>query len=63
MVFAPGCESRSGARSHRASRHALRSGERDPEMAWFNDYLFAGEALARLGIVYRFEPDTAQFLE
>jgi hypothetical protein len=38
-------------------------GERDPYMAWFNDYLFVDEALARLGIVHRFEPDTAQFLE
>jgi hypothetical protein len=23
-------------------------GDRDPKMAWFNDYLFAGEVLARL---------------
>jgi hypothetical protein len=45
-----------------AARFEL-SGGRDPEMAWFNDYLFVGEALARLGIVYRFEPDTAQFLD
>jgi hypothetical protein len=45
-----------------AARFEL-SGGRDSEMAWFNDYMFVGEALARLGIVYRFEPDTAQFLD
>jgi hypothetical protein len=39
------------------------SGERHPEMGWFSDYLFVGEAPARLGIVYRLEPDTAPFLE
>jgi hypothetical protein len=32
-------------------------------MARFNDYLFAGEVLARLGTVYRFEPATGQFLD
>jgi hypothetical protein len=45
-----------------AVRFAL-SGGPDPDMAWFNDFLFVGEALARLGTVYRFDPDAAEFLE
>jgi hypothetical protein len=60
----------SNARQHPARERIARctvrfflSGGRDPAMARFNDYLFVGEALARLGTVYRFEPDTMQFLE
>ena len=38
-------------------------GEDDREMQHFNDYLFIGEVLARLGTVYRFESTSSQFLE
>jgi len=41
----------------------LLSGGFDPGMLRFNDYLFVGEALARLGTVYRLEPGTGQFLD
>jgi hypothetical protein len=39
------------------------TGHADPNMDYFNDYLFVGEALARLGRVYRFEPASGEFLE
>ncbi len=39
------------------------SGDPDPEMLHFNDYLFVGEALARLGRVYRFDQASDEFLE
>jgi hypothetical protein len=39
------------------------SGPEDPDMDHFNDYLFVGEALARLGRVYRFEQASGEFLE
>ena len=38
------------------------SGDDDPDMMHFNDYLFVGEALERLGNVYRFDPSTCEFL-
>ena len=37
------------------------SGDDDPEMIHFNDYLFVGDALERLGIVYRFDQSTCEF--
>ena len=37
------------------------SGDDDPEMMRFNDYLFVGEALERLGTVYRFDQSTCEF--
>ncbi len=45
-----------------ASRVEL-SGDADPDMLRFNDYLFVGEALARLGNVYRFDQASDEFLE
>jgi hypothetical protein len=39
------------------------SGDSDPELLHFNDSLFVGEALRRLGRVYRFDPLTEAFLE
>jgi hypothetical protein len=39
------------------------SGDPDPDMLHFNDYLFVGEALARLGRVYRFDQASGEFLE
>jgi hypothetical protein len=59
------CAQRHPARE-RIARCGVRfdiSGGPDPGMSWFNDYLFAGEALERLGTVYRFEPDTGRFLD
>jgi hypothetical protein len=38
------------------------SGDNDPDMMHFNDYLFVGEALERLGVVYRFDQSTAEFM-
>ena len=38
-------------------------GEDDRDMVYFNDYLFVGEAIARLGRVYRFDPSSCEFLE
>jgi len=38
-------------------------GEDDADMAHFNDYLFVGEAVARLGRVYHFDQSSSQFWE
>lgn len=38
------------------------SGDDDPDMDRFDDSLFVGEALERLGRVYRFDPATSEFL-
>ena len=35
----------------------------DPEMAYFNDYLYIGEAAERKGPVFRFDQSSATFLE
>ena len=43
----------------RFSTHA----EDDEDLAHFNDYLFVGEAIARLGKVYRFDQSSAEFWE
>ena len=37
------------------------SGDDDLDMMRFNDYLFVGEALERLGTVYRFDQSTCEF--
>ena len=37
------------------------SGDDDLDMIHFNDYLFVGEALERLGTVYRFDQSTCEF--
>ena len=37
------------------------SGDDDLDMMHFNDYLFVGEALERLGTVYRFDQSTCEF--
>ncbi len=39
------------------------SGADDPDMEHFNDYLFVGEALERLGRVYRLEQASGEFVE
>jgi hypothetical protein len=39
------------------------SGPPDPEMDHFNDSLFVGEALERLGRVYRFDQGSGEFME
>jgi hypothetical protein len=39
------------------------SGPPDPNMDHFNDSLFVGEALERLGRVYRFDQASGEFLE
>lgn len=36
-------------------------GDDDPDMLHFNDYLFIGEALERLGTVYRFDQSACEF--
>lgn len=38
------------------------SGDDDLDMMHFNDYLCVGEALERLGTVYRFDQSTCEFL-
>ena len=38
------------------------SSDDDLEMTHFNDYLFIGEVLKRLGTVYRFDQSTCEFL-
>ncbi|MEL6110926.1 MAG: hypothetical protein AAFU85_33380 [Planctomycetota bacterium] len=37
------------------------TGDDDPDMMHFNDYLYVGEALDRLGTVYRFDQSTCEF--
>jgi hypothetical protein len=39
------------------------SGDDDPDMEHFNDSLYVGEALSRLGSVYRFEQASCEFLD
>ena len=39
------------------------SGDDDPDMDHFNDYLFVGEALCRLGRVYWFDQASCEFQE
>ena len=39
------------------------SGDDDPDMEHFNDYLYVGEALARLGRVYCFDQGSCGFLD
>ena len=39
------------------------SGDDDPDMEHFNDYLFVGEAVLRLGRAYRFDQAAGEFLE
>lgn len=39
------------------------SGEVDTEMEHFNDYLYVGEAAERLGIVFRFDQSSGEFVE
>ena len=38
-------------------------GDDDPDIDYFNDYLFVGETLRRLGVVYRFDQASTEFLE
>lgn len=38
------------------------SGDDDPDMIYFNDYLFIGEAAQRLGKVYRFDSSACEFM-
>ena len=38
------------------------SGDDDPDMMHFNDYLYVGEALERLGTVYRFDQSSCEFM-
>jgi hypothetical protein len=37
------------------------SGDEDPDMDYFNDFLFVIEALQRLGNVYHFDPGAGEF--
>lgn len=56
----------SHAHRDRIARCAVRfstSGDDDPNMDHFNDYLYVGEAIGRLGRVYRFDQSTCEFLE
>jgi len=50
------------ARIARCTKRFCTQADDDPDMEHFNDYLFVGEALARLGKVYRFDQSSCEFM-